>query len=90
MREFLERQTWPHDQVRLVLCDTSDDELFSRELRSWLAKCDYTDCRHYWQTVATPGIADADRHDPDVRRAVQSAMPRIYNRMIREATTEYV
>ena len=90
MREFLERQTWPHDQVRLVLCDTSDDELFSRELRSWLAKCDYTDCRHYWQTVATAGIADADRHDPDVRRAVQAAMPRIYNRMIRDATTEYL
>jgi len=40
--------------------------------------------------MAPFGTADADRCDPDVRRAVQTAMPRICNRMIREATTEYV
>ncbi|MBI3866830.1 MAG: glycosyltransferase [Planctomycetia bacterium] len=88
MREFLERQTWPHNQVRLVLCDTSDDELFSWELRSWLSRCDYTDCRHYWQNVGRAGLADEDRET--VKAEVQAVMPRIYNRLAREATTEYV
>jgi hypothetical protein len=43
----MERQTWPHEQVWLVLCDS-------------------------------------------ICRAIQAAMPRIYNRMAGEATTENV
>lgn len=88
MREFLEHQTWPHNQVRLVLCDTSDDNLFSGELRSWLSRCDYRDCRYYWQNVGRAGLADDDRHE--AKAEVQVAMPRIYNKLAREATTEYV
>ncbi len=90
MREFLERQTWPHDRTRLVFCDTSDDPLFSQELRNWLARSDYIDARHYWQTVGPAGLADDNRRMDDVRIAVQSAMPRIYNRLAREATTEFI
>ncbi|HEY2251508.1 MAG TPA: glycosyltransferase [Planctomycetaceae bacterium] len=90
MRHFLERQTWPHDRTRLIFADTSDDEVFSRDVRSWLASCDYTDARHYWQTVGEPGLADDNRREKAVHRAVQGAMPRIYNRLAREATTEYI
>ena len=34
---FLERQTFNHDRIRLVLCDTSQSTSFSDEIRSWLA-----------------------------------------------------
>ncbi len=90
LRHFLENQTWPHDRTRLIFCDTSDDQLFSQDVRGWLARSDYIDCRHYWQTVGPTGLADDDRRARDVRTAVQAAMPRIYNRLAREATTEYV
>ncbi len=39
--EFLEHQTWPHDQMRLLLVDTSQSAKFGRLIRQWLATCDY-------------------------------------------------
>lgn len=91
LRNFLSCQRWPHDQVRLVLCDTSQSPEFSDMIRDWVATCDYADVRYYRQAAGLPGLADADRKtDLDIRRAVQAAMPRIYNRLAREATTEYV
>jgi hypothetical protein len=89
-REFLERHTWPPGQIRLVLCDTSCDPMFSQIIREWLSECEYPDTRYYRQRVGDPGVADQDRYDSLIRCAVQAAMPRIYNRMAREATTEYV
>jgi len=41
MAEFLEHQTWPHDQKRLLLVDTSQSAEFGRTVRQWLATCDY-------------------------------------------------
>ncbi|MGH7127473.1 MAG: hypothetical protein ACREIV_02815, partial [Planctomycetaceae bacterium] len=34
-RQFLDSQTWPHGQVQLVLCDTSQDPQFGRLVRDW-------------------------------------------------------
>ncbi len=87
---FLDRQTWPHGQTRLVLMDTSQNENFSATLRNWTASCDYPDVRHVRFAAARPGIADDDRHDLETREEVRIAVARIYNRLAREAATDYV
>ena len=86
--EFLDQQNWPHDQARLVLFDTSQDDAFSRHVREWLAVCDYADVRHIRAAVGEPGLADRPRGA--AVGEVTLAMTRIYNRLAREATSDYV
>lgn len=90
MADWLERQTWPKDQVRLVLVNTSADESFAIQVRGWLASCDYDDIQYVRMDVGLPGLADADRHREEIYRGVQRAMPRIYNEIRRRVTTNYV
>jgi hypothetical protein len=85
---FLDRQTWPHRQTRLVLFDSSQDPSFSEMVRRWIARCDYADVRHLCEGVGEPGLAERPRRDAS--RDVSLAMARIYNRMARETTTDYV
>lgn len=87
---FLEQQTWPHDQTKLILKDTSGSAEFGRIVRRWLAESDYSDARYISQQVARSGLADEDRTEPDITRAVQIAMARIYGDLSRIASTEYV
>ena len=86
--DFLDRQTWLHDQIRLILLDTSQDVEFSRQVRSWLTTCDYTDVRHLRESVAKPGLADRPRRES--AREVTLAMARIYNRLAQELSTDFV
>ena len=88
MAEFLERQTWPHNQVRLVLLDTSQSPDFSDKVRNWLASADYSDIRHIRQAVGTPLLADQPRRDSATE--VRRSMARIYNRLKCELSTELV
>ncbi len=90
MAEFLDRQTWPHDQTRLLLVDTSQSAEFGQAVRMWLAGCDYPQVQYIAMAVADRGLADEDRRGPGVRARVQRAMPRIYNRARAETTTEYL
>lgn len=90
MTEFLESQTWPHDQTRLLLVDTSQSAEFGNAVRHWLAACDYPQVQYIAMAVADRGLADEDRRGPGVRARVQRAMPRIYNRVRAETTTEYL
>ena len=85
---WLEAQTWPRAQCRLILMDTSADLDFGREVRKYLGTCDYPDVRHISQTVAQRGLADRPRmaHLGPVRLACA----RIYNRLAREVTTPFV
>ena len=86
---YLDRQTWPHAQVRLVLMDTSQDPGFSRKVQKWIASCDYPDVRHVRAAVARAGVADDNRYQPQVRDQVRLAVARIYNRLAREVSTDY-
>ena len=86
--DFLNRQTWPHRQIRLVLLDTSHDPSFGKMVREWIAQSDYTDVTYSQETVGEPGIAELPR--AKVSREVSQVMARIYNRMAREVTTDYV
>lgn len=88
MRAYLDRQTWPHEQIQLILCDTSQSDAFFQMVRDWMATCDYPHVQHYTQIVARPGLADLPRID--VEREINLAMCRIYNRMRAEVSTDYV
>ena len=89
-QQFLEQQSWPHSQVKLWLLDTSQDERFGRRIRRWISQCDYTDVRYRTEAVATPGLADAPRDNGATLDAVRMAAARIYNRLAREVTGQYV
>lgn len=86
---FLERQSWPHHQIRLILCDTSRRPEFSRRLRNWISECDYCDVRHFTFDAGRKGLADENRYDRRTERDVQYAMCRIYNRLRSALETDY-
>jgi hypothetical protein len=88
LRKYLDRQTWAHEQVRLILCDTSQDEQFGRLVRDWISRCDYPDVRHLRFAPASKGLADLPRDQQIV--AVNEAMCRIYNRLRESVSTDYV
>ena len=90
LADYLDRQTWPHEQISLILMDTSQQREFSGQVRQWIARADYRDVRHLCLDVAQPGVADDDRHTRATLSEVRVAMARIYNRMAREARTRYV
>ena len=87
-QRFLEQQTWPHPQLRLILYDTSGDESFSREVRTWVSTCDYPDIRHTYLPSGRPGLADLPRDQQLI--SVNEQMCRIYNRLREELTTDYI
>jgi hypothetical protein len=89
--EFLDRQTFPHERISLLLCDTSGCDKFNATVRQWAAGCGYADVRVYRQSLPVPrGVADADRRDIKTARQVQLAVGMIYRRLLRELTTDYV
>lgn len=91
MSKFLDKQHWPRSQARLILMDTSGSKRFHRKVRSWALRSDYDDVRVIRTNAGERfGTADEDRRDDTVRHAVQRAVCRIYNRMAREISTEYV
>lgn len=87
---YLDRQTWPHGQIKLVFMDTSQNADFTEQVGDWISTCDYADVRHFKATVADSGLADRDRRDGQVQDEVRTAVSRNYNRMAREVTTDYV
>lgn len=87
---WLERQTWPRAQTRVLLVDTSHDDYFGGLVRRWLANARFSAVQYIALDVGDPGLAEADRHQNAIYRAVQAAMPRIYNRVRSEVTTPWV
>lgn len=88
LRKYLDRQTWPHDHLRLILCDTSQDEQFGRLVRNWISRCDYPDVRHLQFASGLKGLADLPREQQLV--AVNEAMCRIYNQLRQNLTTDFI
>jgi hypothetical protein len=85
---WLQAQTWPRAQCRLILMDTSGAEQFGRQVRQFLASCDYPDIRYIAQSVAQAGLADLPRIEH--LSPVRLACARIYNRMAREVATPFL
>jgi GT2 family glycosyltransferase len=78
LRDWLNHQTWPREQCRLLFIDTAQSPLLAHELRTWLAASNYQEFQYAQVTVGAAGLADAPRTDSAVYDAVQLAMPRIY------------
>lgn len=89
MKKYLNRQQWPHDQINLILCDTSNNTVFSQEVKQWVADCDYTDVRYYQLNVGIPGLADANRRNREVITQVRQAVCRIYNKLRAQLETQF-
>lgn len=87
-RDWLEGQTWPRAQCRLVLMDTSGDPTFGAMVRGDLAALDYPDVRYQAVAVGSPGLADLPRAEHVA--AVRLACARIYGRMARDLGTAFV
>ncbi len=87
-RDWLAAQTWPRERSQVFLFDTSADAGFGREVRQFLAACDYPATRYLALSVAEPGLADRPRLSS--AEAVNLACARIYNRVAREVTTPFV
>lgn len=88
LKNFLDRQTWPHGQVQLVILDTSNDSTFEQMVRTWIANCDYADVRYVKRGFGEAGLADFPRSD--AVSAVRRTMARIYNFLARSVLTNYV
>lgn len=43
---FLSLQSWPHQQISLILYDVSGNAQVQDEVRHWIADCNYDDVRH--------------------------------------------
>jgi hypothetical protein len=88
--DWLDRQTWPTDVIRLILCDTSGDPEFSRMVRRDVLELPFDDVRVMTLPPLSVGLADADRHDAAVCSAVQQMVARIYRTMTQQLTTDFV
>lgn len=90
MRDFLENQRWPHDQIRLILLDTSHDPWFKRAVREWAAQCDYNDVRCESVKYGRAGLADEQRRNrKDVQDDVRLTMSKIYSRLAEMVDSSY-
>lgn len=86
---YLDRQNWPHDQIKLILCDTSQDPRFSTMIKCWIANCDYADVRYFQLNVGTQGLADKNRRERENYLGVKQAICRIYNQLQLMLETPY-
>jgi hypothetical protein len=93
---FLTEQQWPHQQIRLILMDTSQSPEFGAMVRDWVAQCDYPQARLLTLSPGRPGLADERRvsvekvPQAEVLRDLHLAMVLIYNRMKAMVQTPYL
>ncbi len=91
LRPWLDGQTWPRAQTRLVLADASYGDEFHAMARRWAFESDYPNVNLYREIVGTSGLADLPRaNQVGHTEAVNNACRRIYARMARELGTAYV
>jgi glycosyltransferase involved in cell wall biosynthesis len=89
--DWLDWQSWPAHQCRIVLIDNSHNPEFEVVVKRWMANTDYGDVRYLRSEIGRAGMADEKRtgrpeHDRDVHRTVAA----IYNRAFTESSTDYV
>jgi glycosyltransferase involved in cell wall biosynthesis len=82
-REWLENQTWPRSQCRLLVTDTGP----TAGVREWLAGCNYLDTRYVALDVGRPKLADLSR--TEYTAEVRLAMARIYSRAFQGLSTPF-
>lgn len=86
--EWLQRQTWPRHQTRLLIANTSHQRITSADIG--LEALKLAGMGWYDHPVGTPGLEDINRRSKPIEDAVQTACASIYNRMLKEVSTDYV
>lgn len=74
--EFLEKQTYQHDRMHLVIMDTSHNPAFSTRIKQWLETCDYAEHSYIHQIVGPKDLADRPREE--VEQQMSGACATIY------------
>jgi glycosyltransferase involved in cell wall biosynthesis len=87
--DFLEKQTFPHHLIHLIILDTSQDHTFTALVRGWLQHCDYGGITFLQESVGRKGLADLPRVN-NAEDEVREACANIYNRFARLITTTMV
>lgn len=87
-REFLELQEYPHDQMRLIVLDTSQQAEYAAMIRDWLKGCDYGKTVYLRDAVGPVGLADLPRTTRV--QEVCRACVRIYNHFVRASKAPVV
>ncbi len=82
---FLERQTYPHERMHLVLLDTSQSADFSKLVTEWIPRSDYASISYEQMPVGRAGIADLPREE--FVRELSDACALIYNTLARKCKT---
>ena len=88
MQPFLERQTWPKDQLQLILIDTSQSESFRKLIRKWIKDSDYPHIRHIKFNAGDSDTASYPYKDTS-NRAAELAKCRLLNQLRDIVITPY-
>lgn len=87
--QWFNEQKWPREQFRVLLINTSHKPLPVGTVEPLLRlKC--AGVSTYDHFVGVPNLEGIDRRQDAVEQFVQTACAALYNRMMREATTEWV
>lgn len=87
--QWLQQQTWPALQTRLVVANTSWRALSVSDL-GLDSLSHFAGVSVYRHDVGTCGLEDVNRRNVVVEKEVQHAVAAIYNRMFREVNTDFV
>tara|TARA_R110000868_G_scaffold324794_1_gene585616 strand:+ start:6529 stop:10245 length:3717 start_codon:yes stop_codon:yes gene_type:complete len=88
IESFLNRQTWPKNQLQLILFDASQSESLRKQVRAWIKKSDYPHVRHI---EFDPGPADKPNRkpDPNSSRITELSKCRVLNQIREIVITPY-
>ena len=88
MESFLDRQSWPKDQLQLILFDTSQSDCIQKQVRSWIKITDYPHVRHIVFDAEDLSTASSPQNGISYRTA-QSTKCRVLNQLREIIITPY-
>ena len=86
--EWIERQTWPREQLRICIANTSHQPVSVHDL-SLDRLAGLAGITVYDHPVGGSGLEDVDRRQEEIEKQVQTVVAAIYNRMLREVPTQW-
>jgi len=88
---WLGAQTLPRRLCRLVMVDNSNDPSFGEQVRQWLTSSGYQDFRYIASSLGEQGLGERQRAGQlGTNRKINQVVAAQYNRVIHEASTEYI
>lgn len=88
METFLERQTWPKNQLQLILFDTSQSDRIQKQIRSWIKTTDYPHIRHIFFDAGDSKTENQPQNGAAVRTGDRTKC-RVLNQLRKIVITPY-